>query len=161
MNAIELLKNQHREVEKLFAQYEKLTHHDRKAKVCASISDNLAAHATVEEKIFYPAVYVGDLKDLLKEAVEEHLAAKRLIADLLAMAPSDGNFDAKVKVLKEQIEHHVEEEEEEMFPKVEKNMTKEELLALGEKMEAMFDSLMEGNPREDVPAETSEAAPIR
>jgi hypothetical protein len=75
----------------------------------------------MEEKIFYPSVYVGPLKDALKEAVEEHLGAKRVIADLLAMKPSDEQFDAKMTVLKEEIEHHVKEEEGSLFPKVEKN----------------------------------------
>ena len=159
MDAITLLKQQHREVEDLFEEYED-AEESEKAQLLAQLADKLAAHATIEEKIFYPAVYVGELKDLLKEAVEEHLSAKRVIADLLEMTPSDENFDAKVKVLKEQIEHHVEEEEGELFSKVKKTLSKMELDALGEEMEMMFETLLPSEPRKDVPAETAEAPPL-
>ncbi len=160
MDATKLLKQQHRKVESLFTQYDATTTPAKKGAVFAQIGDALAAHCAIEEKIFYPSAYVGELKDLLKEAVEEHLAAKRLIADLLKMPVTDPNYDAKVKVLKEQIEHHVEEEEGEMFPKVTKNLAKSELDALGEQMEKMFDELMKHAPRSDVPAETASAAPL-
>ena len=160
MDAIKLLKNQHDEVKALFKSFEQATDDDEKSDLVAEIADNLAAHAHIEEKLFYPAVYVGELKDLLAEAVEEHLAAKRTIADLVKMTPGDQNYDAKVEVLKEQIEHHVEEEEGELFPKVKKTLSGEELDALGEQMELMFEELMQGDPRERVPAETAHAAPL-
>jgi hemerythrin superfamily protein len=160
MDAINLLEEQHREVEALFEKYEKATDGRTKQAVFNAIADNLAAHATIEEKLFYPSVYVGELKDQLKEAVEEHLAAKRVIADLMAMSPSDSMFDAKVKVLQEQIEHHVGEEEDDMFPDVRKLMPKRELEALGEAMEQMFDELMAGAPRQAVPGETDVSAPL-
>ncbi|HXN40338.1 MAG TPA: hemerythrin domain-containing protein, partial [Myxococcaceae bacterium] len=89
-----------------------------------------------------------------------HLAVKRVIADLLQMEPGDENFDAKVKVLQDLIEHHVEEEHEELFPKVKKNFTAEELEALGAEMEEMFLSLRSKEPRKNVPAQTAEAAPL-
>jgi hemerythrin superfamily protein len=160
MDAIKLLKTQHDEVEALFKSFEQAADDDEKNDLVAEIADNLAAHAHIEEKLFYPAVYVGELKDLLAEAVEEHLAAKRTIADLLKMTAGDENYDAKVKVLKEQIEHHVEEEEGELFPKVKKTLASEELDALGEQMELMFEELMQADPRERVPAETAQAAPL-
>ncbi len=81
------------------------------------LADNLAAHAAIEERIFYPAAYGDNTRDLLEEAVEEHLALKRVIADLIKMGPSDDYFDAKIAVLKEQVAHHVEEEEKELFPR--------------------------------------------
>jgi hemerythrin superfamily protein len=160
MDAIKLLKQQHDLVEKLFAEYEDTDDGRSKRSIFMRIADNLAAHATIEEKIFYPAAYVGDLKDLLKEAVEEHLAAKRIIADLLDMSVSDENYDAKVKVLKEQIEHHVEEEEGEMFGKVEKTLDEARLRELGAEMEEMFADLMADAPSAAVPDETAEAAPL-
>lgn len=160
MNAIELLKGQHDEVKALFKSYEQSRDLDEKNDLVAEISDSLAAHAHIEEKLFYPAVYVGELQELLAEAVEEHLAAKRTIADLLRMMPGDRSYDAKVKVLKEQIEHHVEEEEGELFPKVKKTLSAEELDALGEQMELMFEDLMQTDPREQVPTETAHAAPL-
>lgn len=160
MDAITLLKAQHDEVEALFAKYEKATDAAAKQGIFNVIADNLAAHCSIEEKLFYPSVYIGEIKDELEEAVEEHLAAKRIIADLLAMKPTDSKFDAKVKVLSEQIEHHVGEEEDELFPNVRKLMPKRELEALGEAMEKMFNKLMEGAPRNNVPAETGASAPL-
>ncbi len=160
MDATTLLSEQHREVEAFFRKYEKATSDEQKIAIFNLIADNLAAHCTIEEKLFYPAVYVGDLKEKLSEGLEEHLAAKRVIADLLQMKPSDKQYDSKVKVLEEQIEHHVKEEEEEMFPKVRELMPKRERDALGEAMEAMFNRLIEGQPRKRVPGETDQAPAI-
>jgi hemerythrin superfamily protein len=162
MDAIELLKQQHREVEELFEKFEKAG--DKNDQVLmdlfARIADNLAAHATIEEKLFYPSVYVGPTADKLQEAVEEHLSAKRVIADLLDMSPSDEQFKAKMKVLQELVDHHVEEEEKDLFKKVKKLMTKEELTSIGEQMEVMFSELIQSEPRMQVPRETGEAAPL-
>ena len=160
MDAIELLKKQHEEVKSLFGQYENTEDGRSKRGIFIRIADNLAAHATIEEKIFYPAVYVGELRDLLEEAVEEHLSAKRIIADLLDMSVEDDAFDAKVKVLKEQIEHHIEEEEGEMFGKVKKAVDQSQREQLGAEMEELFTELMSDSPRLAVPDETSEAAPL-
>jgi hemerythrin-like domain-containing protein len=124
------------------------------------IGDDFAAHGEIEEKIFYPAVYVGELKEKLQEAVEEHLVAKRVVADLLEMEPADEQFDPKMKVLKELIEHHVEEEEGELFPLVRQSFAREELETLGEQMEQMFKQLKEAEPREQIPGETDHAPPL-
>lgn len=162
MDAIELLKQQHREVEELFEKFEKAGEgkDEVRMELFARIADNLAAHASIEEKLFYPSVYVGPTADKLQEAVEEHLAAKRVIADLLDMEPADEQFRAKMKVLKELVEHHVEEEEKQLFKDVKKLMGKEELAVIGEQMEMMFDELIQTEPRMQVPRETGEAAPL-
>lgn len=162
MNALDLLKKQHREVEKLFEQYEKLGEKDFEMKetIFVQVADALAAHAAIEERFFYPSVKAEDTEELLQEALEEHLGAKRIIADLLELQPQDEHFDAKMKVLKEQIEHHVEEEEGDLFPKVKKLMEKESLESLGAIMEQEFEDLQKGEPREAVPMETDEAAPL-
>lgn len=162
MDAIELLKAQHREVEELFEKYEKLGEKAaaEKMKIFTELADRLAAHASIEERYFYPAVNSDNTEDILLESAEEHLAAKRVIADLLDLAPTDETFDAKVKVLKELIEHHVEEEEEELFPKVKKEVEKDALADLGIQMEATFQELLQSEPRSDVPAETDHAAPV-
>jgi hemerythrin-like domain-containing protein len=160
MNALELLKEQHDEVKKLFARIEELDDPEEKDELVQELSDNLAAHATIEEKLFYPAAYGSSTKELLSEAVEEHLAAKRIIADLLDLTSEDDSFDAKVKVLKEQIEHHVHEEEHELFPKVRKAMSEEELDALGEQMDELFEREMDEDPSEKVPEQTVKAAPL-
>ena len=160
MEATKLLKKQHGEVKDLFKQYQKAEEDSEKQELFEQIANDFAAHGEIEEKIFYPAVYVGQLKDKLKEAVEEHLAAKRVAADLLDMEPSDDQFDAKMKVLQELIEHHVEEEEGELFPLVQQNFAREELETLGEQMEQMFQQLQQDEPREALPSETDHAPPL-
>lgn len=162
MNALDLLKAQHDEVKKLFARYGKLADHAdaQRRELFEMIADRLGAHTTIEEQYFYPAARARDTEDLLREALEEHLSAKRIIADLLEMEPDDAEFDAKMKVLREQIDHHVEEEESDLFKKVRKLLSKEQLDDLGIQMEAEFDALMKGKPRTQVPSETSQAAPL-
>lgn len=161
MNAIDLLKEQHRQVEKLFKQYHSLEKAPagQKSKVFGEIADALAAHATVEEKIFYPGVKAAQTEEVLRASLEEHLAVKRLIADMLDLRPTDQTFDAKMKVLEEQVTRHVEEEEKELFPKV-RMMTEQHLDELGQRMEELFEELKEGEPRSNVPGETDVAPPL-
>ena len=160
MNAIELLEQQHREVEKLFDKIEKVES-EEKQELFDEIADALAVHAAIEEQHFYPATKDARTEELLHEAVEEHLAVKRIIADLLEMEVDDPQFDAKIKVLKEQVEHHVEEEEKQLFPKVKKVHSKDELEDLGILMERTARELKEqGAPRMQVPSETGAAAPL-
>ena len=110
-DAIALLKNDHREVEELFEQFEKAKGDGRKEKLALQICKELTIHTMLEEEIFYPACEGKVEEDLLKESFVEHDAAKVLSAEIEAGEPSDEFFDSKVKVLKEEIEHHVEEEE--------------------------------------------------
>jgi hypothetical protein len=110
-DAVALLKEDHRTVEDLFAQFEKASGDGRKQKLATQICLELSVHAKIEEEIFYPACEGKVEADLLKEAYVEHDGAKMLIAQILAGEPSDEFYDAKVTVLQEQIEHHVEEEE--------------------------------------------------
>ncbi|HUH01942.1 MAG TPA: hemerythrin domain-containing protein [Kofleriaceae bacterium] len=159
MNATTLLLQQHTVVRDLFSEYEKAEDGRARRAIFMRIADNLAAHATIEEQIFYPAAYQGDeLEDLLEEAVEEHLSMKRIIADLLDMSVTDPSFDAKVTVLREQVEHHVAEEEGELFPKIEHTLDRSELEELGDEMETLFAEIMEDGPRHQVPGETDRAA---
>jgi hemerythrin superfamily protein len=158
MDAIKLLETQHREVEALFAKIESAGKGEKGA-LFGALADALAAHTTIEEQIFYPRTMAARTEDLLREAVEEHLSAKRVLADLLASQTQDKAFEAKLKVLKEQIEHHVKEEEGELFPQV-KRLFKAELEEMGAAMEAMYAELQEGSPRSAVPGETSAPAPL-
>ncbi len=163
MNAIDLLEQQHREVEELFEEFEGAGDGAVKTKerLCREISDALAIHAEIEEKLFYPESKQENTEEILRESVEEHLAMKRIVADLIDIGPADEQFDAKMKVLQEQVEHHVGEEEEELFPKVRKDLSKDELDDLGGRMQAMADELeAEGEPSKNVPGETDSAAPI-
>lgn len=113
-DAVALLKQDHRTVEELFAQFEKASGEGRKEKISKQICLELTVHAKIEEEIFYPACEGKVEEDLLKEAYVEHDGAKVLIAEIMAGGSDDEFYDAKVKVLQEQIEHHVDEEEKRM-----------------------------------------------
>ena len=110
-DAIALLKEDHRRVEELFESFEKARGDERKQKLALEICKELTIHTILEEEIFYPALDGKVDEDLLKESFVEHDAAKLLIAEIENGEPSEEFFDSKVKVLKEEIEHHVEEEE--------------------------------------------------
>jgi len=144
-DAIALLTADHREVSDMFEQFEQLG--DRattsKEKLKDKICKALIAHTTIEEEIFYPAVRAANVEegeDMVDEAIVEHASAKDLIKQLQEMQPDDDLYDAKVKVLSEQIEHHVKEEEKEMFPKAKKAGL--DLLALGQEMAMRKQELM-------------------
>ena len=136
-DAIALLKEDHRTVEKLFKDFESAKGEGRKEKLAKQICLELSVHASIEEEIFYPACQGTVEEDLLKESYVEHDAAKLLIAEIeAASGQGDEYFDAKVKVLQEEIEHHVEEEEKAggVFSQARKG--KMDLDTLGEQMGA-------------------------
>jgi len=142
-DAIALLKADHREVEELFEKFEKASGDGRKRKLAEQICMELTIHAQIEEEIFYPACEGKIEEDLLKEAYVEHDGAKVLIAEIEAGGPDDEYYDAKVKVLSEQIEHHVEEEEkrmEGMFSQARKAGL--DMDALGDRLRARKEELM-------------------
>ena len=137
-DAVAMLTAEHREVKQLFEQFEQLTDRAKvsKKKLADQICNALILHTTIEEEIFYPAVREAtkEAEDKVDEAVVEHAAAKDLIAQIQEMDPDDELYDAKVKVLSEQIDHHVQEEEKEMFPMAKKAGL--DLAALGQEMAA-------------------------
>jgi hemerythrin superfamily protein len=142
-NAIQLLKADHREVEALFEKYEKASGDGRKEKIAKEICTELKIHAMIEEEIFYPALRGKIDDDDIDEALVEHDSAKRLINEIEAGAPDDQFYDAKVKVLQEQIEHHVKEEEKEHDNMFQQARTAEvDLRALGNQMSARKAELM-------------------
>jgi hypothetical protein len=163
MDAIRLLDRQHDEVEALFARVDKAATAAARQKLFEEIGDALAIHAAIEEKIFYPAVYASGTNEILLEAVEEHLAAKRVIADLIGLPSTDEHYIAKLGVLREEILYHVRQERKELFPRARKLLDKAQLEALGEQMEALTAELKTGAqaPRFKVPAETRRAANLR
>ena len=151
-DAVALLKADHRKVEELFAQYEKATGDGRKQKIAEEICMELTVHATIEEEIFYPACEGKVEEELIKEAYVEHDGAKILIAEIEAGGPGDEFYDAKVKVLQEQIEHHVEEEEqrvEGMFSQARKAGV--DMDALGEELAARKAELIANYPNSGLP----------
>ena len=144
-DAVKLLTADHEEVKGLFKQYQKLVDanakSDERRALAEHICDLLTIHTTIEEEIFYPAARDAiDDDDLLDEAEVEHSAAKDLIAQIKAMDAGDDLYDAKVTVLGEQIDHHVKEEEGEMFPKCKK--AKMDLEALGAELDERKEELM-------------------
>ena len=124
-DAFALLTADHRTVKGLFKEFEKLSKQDdsneEKAQLVRQICNELTVHAQVEEEIFYPALREAiDDEDLMDEADIEHASAKDLIAQLEGMEPGDDHYDARVTVLGEYVDHHVKEEEGEMFSKARK-----------------------------------------
>ncbi len=161
MNAIDLLEQQHREVEELFEELEGAGENAKKTRerLCRELADALAVHAEIEEKLFYPESKQENTEEILRESLEEHLSMKRLLADILEGEPDDEQFDARIEVLKEQVEHHVEEEEKELFPKVRKALSREELEDLGTRMQSMAEELeAEGEPSKMIPGQTDSPA---
>lgn len=153
-----LLKRQHRLVEELFKRFEKTRGASQKQRIFDEIADNLAVHATIEERHFYPAVRKRQTESRLEEAFDEHLEIKKLLLDAMESVEAPG-FDGMVAALKGAVEHHVGEEEGELFPKVEKLIDAEALQAIGEQMELEAEQLMEaGAPRENVRIETEPPA---
>ncbi len=144
-DAISLLIHDHKEIKNAIKQFGTLGAHAfvAKKKLANEICSALTMHTTVEEEIFYPAVRkaVKESKDMVDEATVKHAYFKELIAQILAMSAEDELFDAKVKVLSEQIEHHVGEEEGEMFIKIRKSNL--DLMALGVEILARKDQLPE------------------
>lgn len=124
-DAISLLKKDHREMEAAFKMFDKLDAKKtaEKKQLADKIGTELLKHMTVEEEIFYPAIKdsIKSVDDVVNEGIVEHAAAKVLIKEIKAMQGDEELFDSKVHVLAEQVEHHVKEEEKDMFPKVEKS----------------------------------------
>lgn len=140
-DAIGLLKADHAAVKKLFAQAEKLDQREREKKVdlFKEINTALEVHATLEEEIFYPAVKRArseHVKDEVREAYEEHQQIKRLLEQISSITPDDEDYDMKIKVLKEDVEHHVKHEESEMLPDARKFLSESRVMELGTELEA-------------------------
>lgn len=149
MEATTLLIKDHEAVKKLFEQFEAAGDAAYKTKkaIFETIKSELLIHMDIEETIFYPTVKaqpVEKLKDEIREADEEHHVAKLLMEEISAMKPEDEQYDAKVTVLKENIEHHVKEEEGELFPNTKKQLTRQMLEQLGEEMEERKETLKVG-----------------
>jgi hemerythrin superfamily protein len=137
IDAIALLKADHRQVEKWFKEFDKTRSASRKGKLAEQICTALTVHAKIEEEVFYPAFLAAtEDKDLHHEAVVEHASAKRLIAEIEAMKPDDDYYDAKVTVLSEMIKHHVKEEEQPGGMFAEARKSDMDLEDLGKRMKA-------------------------
>lgn len=146
MDAVKLIKDDHKKVKDLFRQFENARSADRKKKIAEEVFQELEVHAEVEEEIFYPAAKAKadkEGKELVAEAVEEHHVVKVLIGELQAMREVNEQYEAKFTVLIENVEHHIEEEEKEMLPDAKKTLG-DDIGALGDKMQARKEQLLAG-----------------
>lgn len=167
-DALDVLKAQHREVESLFKQFDRAENDNESFEVAQLICQKLTVHATIEEETLYPAALnnaregegEGDheLKDLVLEAAEEHLSAKRLIADIQAVEVGSETLKAKISVLEEQVSHHVDEEEDELFPKLKKALPKDERRQMGLQLLQRTEELEAEQEVEGAAAEESDRA---
>jgi hemerythrin superfamily protein len=149
MKATDLLKKQHKEVKALFKKVEKTEDARQRRQLMEQISTALEAHTAIEKEMFYPAVKELETKkaqEMVAEAFEEHHVVKLELADLPNVDPEDERFEAKMTVLSELVEHHADEEEEEMF-KLAKKIGDDELEELGERMHVRFEELAGGRRR--------------
>jgi hypothetical protein len=149
MKATDLLKKQHREVESLFKKVEKAGGAEERRRLMDQITKALEAHTAIEEEIFYPAIAETGTKkaeEMVNEAFEEHHVVKLVLKELPQVDPEDERFEAKMTVLSELIEHHVEEEEKEMF-KLAGKIDKDEAADMAERMQSRFQELIGGQGR--------------
>jgi hemerythrin-like domain-containing protein len=139
-DAISLLEDDHERIRGLLRELEQTTEKSatRREKLLATIEQELRVHTKIEEDVFYPAFFdaarTGDDKELYYEAVEEHHVVDLVLPEIKGTDPTGAPFAAKAKVLKDLVEHHAEEEEEEMFPRARKLMERERLVGLGEEL---------------------------
>ena len=142
-DAIVLLKNDHKEIRKLFKQFQSAGENavQRKGEIVKEIIEALTVHTYIENEVMYPEVrkLLPDLEDDVLESYEEHHVADVLCAELHAMEPDDEHFVAKTTVLIENVTHHVEEEEQEWFPKVRDGLTRKQLQDIGARMVELRD----------------------
>ena len=140
--AVRLLKQDHRDVERMFDEYEQLESDAEKLSLFKEIALALKVHTEIEEEIFYPSER-GDVEDdLLDEALVEHDGAKKMIAELERMKPADDLYDARVKVLGEYVKHHIKEEEQPGGIMAQAKRGEEDLDAMGERLKARKEELM-------------------
>jgi hemerythrin superfamily protein len=159
VDAVELLIEQHRALERLLdaAAAAPLA---ARGDALAPLADELGKHLAAEEQVFYPAVRERPIEDVLLESLEEHLSLKRLLSDLLALAPDAETWSAKLKVLDEQARHHHREEEEHLFPAVRRSWSEQERRELGGALRARQDDLARLGAERAAVAQTDAAAPL-
>lgn len=146
MNAFQLLKEDHQKVSGIFQQLEPTTERAEKTRteLFARLKEELDIHAQVEEKVFYPSIkQAAETREIVLEGFEEHHVVKILLKELEELPVDTEQWTAKLKVLKENVEHHVEEEEQEMFQKAREVLSEDEINKLGERMDEMKRQLKE------------------
>lgn len=159
LDAIELLESQHRDVELLFEQLREASGKRERKQLFIQLADNLAAHAKIEEQLFYPAVCADQTADQLHEAVDDHFEVKRVMAELMEMDVEDEQFATRLEELERLVERHVEHEENKLFVQV-REQELVDLEELATQLQEEFAELMESQPHEQVPAELDAPAEL-
>lgn len=137
MNALEILKQDHQKVKQLFQEATHASDQNKRKDLFDKIDTELEIHAHIEETVFYPALEEHEeLTDMVAEALEEHQEAKSLLEELEELGPENHDFGSKLQELMETVEHHVEEEEGEMFPKIRELFDEGQLEQLGKELES-------------------------
>ncbi len=158
-DAAQVLKRHHDEARKLFQDLAEASGDARRV-TFLKLADALAAHGTVEERLLYPELArQEETGDLARDAVEEHLVVKRLLADMLEEQLSDEVFDAKLRVLEDEVTRHLEEEEAILLPRATKLVGRDRMTELGAEIERTFGELMQHEPRRNLPRE-AEGTPV-
>ncbi len=158
-DAAQVLKRQHDDARKLFGDLAGASG-DARRSTFLQLADALAAHSTVEERLLYPELARHEeTGDLARDAVEEHLVVKRLLADMLEDQLSDEVFDAKRRVLEDAVTRHAEEEEAILLPRATKLVGRERMAELGAEIQRTFGELMQHEPRRNLPRE-AEGGPV-
>ncbi|MBX5484306.1 MAG: hemerythrin domain-containing protein [Myxococcaceae bacterium] len=150
MNALELLRNDHRKVEDLFDRLGVTDRPEEKADLFEELAELLEVHARIERDVFYPAVKEKNTERLLRQLLEEHEDMDQLLARMFALDVEDERFDAELELLQRAVEAHVSEEEARLFPAVKRMLSDELLEALGDELEAEREATLELEPREAV-----------
>jgi hemerythrin superfamily protein len=136
IDAIALLEQQHRAAESLFDEIISATEPDRVRRMVMELADLLIGHSVIEERHFYPAVRTSDTDELVADAIHDHQEMKKLLLAILEAGEGDEDFSEKLEELEGQVESHVDEEEEVLFPRARTMLAREELLSLGQRMTA-------------------------
>jgi len=149
MDALNLLKQDHRTVEKLFEQFLGAKEADQQQQLCEQICTDLNVHSSLEEQCFYPEIRtVAELGDMVDESLEEHHKVKQMCSSIQAMQAGDAQLRTRMMELKQAVEHHVKEEENEMFPQVRESCEQQWLLSLGQTMEQQKTTIQQQAPTE-------------
>ena len=160
MNAIELLETQHRDIDDLFARLERGAGSDKaRQKLFDDLADLLAIHASIEELHFYPAVKAAKTEEKVEHSLEEHVGIKRKLSLCMATSLSSDKFLERLRALAHEVQHHVGDERNELFPKVRRMFDADQLEALGQEMTSTMAELQKGHPRRDVPLQTMAPMP--
>ena len=133
----------------------------QKRRIVDQIIEELSVHAAIEEQVFYPSLKKRQTEDVLLESAEEHLGCKRILADLIDLAPDDPTFEPKIEVLRKLVEMHVEREEQELFPMAERILKGEQPMAVSQEMTRVMEEIrVGGEARDRLIDHTGEAAHI-